>query len=80
MGKLLRKKLYFALIYAMTAVLVEIISFSVMGFGVFPSFWGIDIAIILGFAVLIFIINSSFASIFLNGVVLFFKFALVFIN
>ena len=80
MGKLLRKKLYFALIYAMTAVLVEIISFSVMGFGVFPSFWGIDIAFILGFAVLIFIIPSSVASIVFNGVVLFFQVAVVFIN
>lgn len=80
MGKLLRKKLYFALLYAATAILVEIISFSVMGLGVFPSFWGIDIAFVLGFAVLIFIIPSSVASIVFNGVVLFFQVAVAFVN
>lgn len=76
----MKKKLYFALLYAATAILAEIISFGVMGMGVLPSFWGIDLAFVLGFALLIFIIPSSVASIVLNAVLLFFQVILAFVN
>ena len=48
MEKLLKKKLYISLIYVVTALLVEIISFAVLGLGVFPEYWGINLAFLLG--------------------------------
>lgn len=80
MEKLLKKKAIYALLYAATAVILEIISFSVMGLGVFPSFWGIDVAFILGVAVIIFIVPSEVASIVINGVLLFIQLVISFIN
>ena len=80
MEKLLKKKAIYALLYAATAVILEIISFSVMELGVFPSFWGIDVAFILGVAVIIFIVPSEVASIVINGVLLFIQLVISFIN
>ena len=62
MDRLLKKKTYFALLYVFTALLIEIITFCVMGLGVFPSFWGIDLAFILGLAIIIFVIPSPLSS------------------
>lgn len=80
MEKLLRKKAYIALLYALTATLAELISFCVMGLGVFPSFWGIDVAFILALSVLIFIIPWPIASIVINGVLLLFQIVVAIIN
>ncbi len=80
MEKLLRKKAYFALMYAATALLIELISFCVMGLGVFPVYWGIDVAFIFAFAIIIFIIPSSVAAIAVNGAMLFIQLVIAFIN
>lgn len=80
MGKLLRKKLYISLLYILTAALVEIISFAVMGMGVFPTYWGIDVAFILAFGVLIFVVPSCRASVAIGGVLLLAQCVLAFIN
>lgn len=80
MEKLLKKKALYALLYAVTAALFEIISFAVMGMGVIPSYWGIDLAFILGIALLIFIVPSETASIAINGVLLFIQLVVCFIN
>ncbi|MFR1983896.1 MAG: hypothetical protein ACLS4Z_09445 [Christensenellaceae bacterium] len=80
MDRLLKKKTYFALLYVFTALLIEIITFCVMGLGVFPSFWGIDLAFILGLAIIIFVIPSPVASIVVNGVLLGVQVIVAFIN
>lgn len=80
MEKLLRKKAYFALLYAVTAALIEIITFRVMGIGTFPSYWGIDAAFILAFAIIIFVVPSPVASISINGVLLLLQAVLAFVN
>ncbi|MBQ8884841.1 MAG: sulfatase-like hydrolase/transferase [Clostridia bacterium] len=74
------KKGCISLLYVITALLMEIISFLVMGLGVFPSYWGIDIAFIFGIAVLLFVIPSSKASIAVSAVLLVFQMAVAFIN
>ena len=56
MQRFLKKKALYALLYAVTAILLEVISFSVMGLGAFPAYWGLDFAFIFGIALLIFIL------------------------
>lgn len=70
MNRLFKKKTYFALIYAFLALATEIISFAVMKIGVFPEYWGLDVAFVLAFAMLIFMIPSPTASIVVAGVLL----------
>ncbi len=79
MDKLFKKKASFAFLYAATAILIEIISFCAMGMGVIPSFWGIDLAFILGFAVIIFVLPCT-ASIVFNGIMLLIQVILAFVN
>lgn len=80
MKQLLIKKGCISLLYAFTALIMEFISFGVLGLGVFPSYWGIDIAFILGIAVLLFVLPSSIASIVVGSVLLIFQMAVAFIN
>ena len=79
MDKLFKKKASFAFLYAATAILIEIISFCAMGMGGIPSFWGIDLAFILGFAVIIFVLPCT-ASIVFNSIILLIQVILAFVN
>ena len=80
MERLLKKKALYALLYAATALLLEIISFSVMGLGAFPSYWGLDFAFIFGIALLIFILPWEIPSIVLGAVLLVIQIIISFIN
>lgn len=80
MERLLKKKALYALLYAATALLLEIISFSVMGLGAFPSYWGLDIAFIFGIALLIFILPWEIPSIVIGAVLLVIQIVISFIN
>lgn len=80
MEKLFLKKALYALLYAVTAALFELISFAVMGLGFAPSYWGIDLAFIFGIALLIFLIPSEIASISVSSVLLFVQLAISFVN
>lgn len=80
MKKLLLKKLYLSLLYAIPAILIEIVSFLVLGLGVLPEFWGLDLAIVLGVGVFMFVLPSCTASLVIGAVFLALQCALTFIN
>ena len=80
MKRLFMKKGLFALIYIVLALVTEVISFAVMDIGFFPDYWGIDVAFILGLAVIIFIIPSPVASICVASVILLLQIVLACVN
>ena len=61
MKRLLLKKTVFAASYIFLAILLEIITFLALGFGVLPQYFGLDLAVILIFALIIFVIPNSAA-------------------
>lgn len=63
MRRLFIKKAYFAAIYAVMAILMEMITFAVICGDAVPTYWGLDAAFILALALLVFIIPSPVASI-----------------
>ena len=80
MKKLLLKKLYISLLYVVPAILIEIVSFLVLGLGVIPEFWGLDLAIALGIGVFMFVLPSCTASLVIGAVFLGLQCVLTFIN
>ncbi len=80
MEKLLKKKLFIALIYFGCAFLMELLSFLVMGMGVFPVYWTINIAYMLVVSLLIAIIPNTVVSIVIGSVFLFFQMVISFVN
>lgn len=80
MKGLFYKKICISALYFFTTLLMEVISFVVLGLGVIPAYWGIDLAFMLGFAVLLFIIPSVTASIVISSVLLVFQMACAFVN
>ncbi len=63
MKRLLIKKTVFAASYIVLAVLMEIITFLVMGLGFLPQYFGLDLAVILVIALIIFVLPHSAAQI-----------------
>ena len=63
MKRLLIKKAVFALGYVLLAVVMEIVTFLLMGLGVVPEYFGLDLAVIFIIAFIIFIIPNSVAQI-----------------
>ena len=63
MKKLLIKKTVFAVSFILLAMVMEITTFASMGLGVFPQYFGLDIAVILIIALVIFVIPNSAAQI-----------------
>ncbi len=61
MKRLLIKKTVFAASYVILAVLMEIITFLVMGLGVLPQYFGLDLAVILVIALIIFVLPHEAA-------------------
>lgn len=80
MKKLLFKKSLFAAIYAFAAILIELITFAVLKMGVLPKYWGLDLALILGFSLIIFIIPSNVATIVVASTFLLLQAALACVN
>ncbi len=70
MKKLLIKKSIFAGSYILLALLIEIITFVTMGIGVLPEHIGLDLAVILIFAFIIFVIPNSVAELVVEGLLL----------
>ncbi len=70
MKRLLIQKSVFAGSYIVLAVLLEIITFLAIGFGFLPQYFGLDIALILIVAFIIFIIPHKVVQLILWGVVL----------
>ncbi len=80
MRKLLTKKAYFAAIYAVMAIVMELITFAVLTKDVIPEYWGLDIAFIIGLALIVFLIPSPIAAIVFAAVFLVLQAALAVVN
>lgn len=63
MRRLFTKKAYLALIYALMAIVMELVTFAVLTDDVIPQYWGLDLAFIIALSMIIFIIPSPVASI-----------------
>lgn len=80
MKKFLMKKACISAMYVVGALLVEMITFLVMGFGVFPQYWGLDVAFIIGIGVLLFMLPTNKGSIATAGIILTLQMVLGVIN
>lgn len=72
MKQLMIRKCVFAGSYILLAVLIELITFLTMGLGPFPEYFGLDFAVIVIFAFLLFIIPHG------AGQIVFFAIMLLF--
>ena len=80
MKRLLIKKTVFAASYVILAILLEMITFLALGFGAFPQYFGLDLAVILIIALIIFVIPNSAAQISVLSVFLAFQIILSIAN
>ncbi len=70
MKKFFVKKGILTAIYIVFAVMIEIITFSVLKMGVLPVYWGLDFALIVGISIVLFILPSSKATIWIASIFL----------
>jgi len=80
MEGLLKKKLWLALLYIACSVAIEMLSFLVMGMGLFPVYWGIDLAYMLVMGLILFLLPCCIPSIVVSGLLLLLQIVISFVN
>ena len=80
MEELLKKKVWISLLFVFAAIVTEFVSFLVMGLGAFPVYWGIDLAYILIFGMILFVLPGTIPSICVGGLILALQMVVGFIN
>ncbi len=80
MEGLLKKKLWIALLYVVCSAAIEMLSFLVMGMGLFPVYWGIDIAYMLVMGLILFLLPCCVPSIVVSSILLLLQVIISFIN
>ncbi len=76
----LKRKLYTVLLFVLSSIVIESFLFITLGFGIFPKYFCFDLALILFFASIIFILPFGWFQDFFVCFVLFLQILLAFIN
>ncbi len=80
MKDIVTKKLVYALLYLISAILVEVITFTVLGFGFFPSYFWIDLMLIFAIAAFVFALPGYIAQTTVSLILLLVQIALSCLN